>query len=298
MKESLKYSLLPLIVLFGVLFFQLSCNRSHNPKRTIAVTIQPQKYFAERLAGDKFDIFCVVPSGSSPESYDPSASLVLQLGKSDAYFKVGELGFELAWMDKIQHNNPDLKIFDLSQGIEPVVGTHMCIHDEDDSHSHEISSTDPHYWNSPKEVKIMLQNMCNAFIELDPENEDYYKNNLKTILEEVEDVDSEIQSILTNNKSSAFLIYHPALSYFARDYGLKQLSIEENGKEPTPNHLKNLIDSARTNNIHVIFVQREFDTNNAAVIAGETQSMIIEIDPLNYNWKHEMIRIANAFIHE
>lgn len=298
MKESVKYSILPIVLLFGLILLQISCNSNRVQKKTVAVTILPQKYFAERMAGDKFDIFCVVPSGSSPESYDPSASLVLQLGKSDAYLKVGALGFELAWMDKIQHNNPNMKIFDLSKGITPLIGTHICIHENEKDHSHDITSVDPHYWSSPKEVKVMLHNMYNAFVELDPANQEFYKNNLDSLLNEVGEVDEEIQTIMKSNEKKAFLIYHPALTYFARDYGLKQLSIEEQGKEPTPNHLKSLIDSARTNNINVIFVQREFDTNNAAVIAGETKSMIIEIDPLNYNWKHEMIRIANAFTHE
>lgn len=298
MNESFKYTFLTLTLLLSLIFVQFSCNTNRPHKKTIAVTILPQKYFAERMAGDKFDIFCVVPSGSSPESYDPSASLVLQLGKSVAYMKVGALGFELAWMDKIQHNNPDMKIFDLSENIDPLIGTHICIHEGEEEHSHSITSVDPHYWSSPKEVKTMLNNMYNAFVELDPDNKAFYKENLNTLLNEVDDVNSEILNIMQRHNTKAFLIYHPSLTYFARDYGLKQLSIEEQGKEPTPAHLKSLIDSARANQINVIFVQREFDTNNAAVIASETKSMIIEIDPLNYNWKHEMIRIANAFTHE
>lgn len=298
MNEYFKYTLLSLTLLLSLLFVHFSCNSNRTHKKTIAVTILPQKYFAERMVGDKFDVFCVVPSGSSPESYDPSASLVLQLGKSDAYMKIGTLGFELAWMDKIKHNNPNMKIFDLSENISPMIGTHTCIHEGEEEHSHKVKTVDPHYWSSPKEVKVMLNNMYNAFAELDPDNKSFYKENLDSLLNEVDDVNTEILSIMQSHNKKAFLIYHPSLNYFARDYGLKQLSIEEDGKEPTPAHLKSIIDSARAYQTNVIFVQREFDTNNAAVVANETKSMIIEIDPLNYNWKHEMIRIANAFTHE
>ncbi|MGL5317747.1 MAG: metal ABC transporter solute-binding protein, Zn/Mn family [Bacteroidales bacterium] len=298
MNGSFKYTFFSIAILLGLLLFQISCNSKQPQKKTVAVTILPQKYFAEKMVGDKFDIFCVVPSGSSPESYDPSAALVLQLGKSDAYLKVGSLGFELAWMDKIQHNNPEMKIFDLSNDIDALTGTHICVHEGDENHSHEVNSVDPHYWSSPKEVRVMLTNMCNAFVELDPENESFYKKNLDALLQEVKDVDQQIKQIMSRTSKKAFLIYHPSLTYFARDYGLKQLPIEEEGKEPTPAHLKNVIDSARSNNINVIFVQREFDTNNALVIANETKSLIVEIDPLNYNWKQEMIRIANALANE
>lgn len=306
MKSNITYILSALLVFCSLIFLHISCKTQTKKKPKIAVTILPQKYFAEKLTKDNFEIFCVVPTGSSPESYDPSPSLVMQLGNSDAYMKIGTLGFELAWMDKIKHNNPQLKVFDLSESIDEIEGGHICLHQDshtDCDHDHsehieDISTADPHYWSSPKEMRILLNNMYKAVVELDPENQEFYKNNLDSLLTEVNQVDSQITEILKNKTTDSFMIYHPALAYFARDYGLKQLSIEEGGKEPTPNHLKSLIDSARANNVSVIFVQKEFDTNNAKVIAQETGAQIIEIDPLNYNWQQEMIRIAKAFARE
>lgn len=92
----------------------------------------------------------------------------------------------------------------------------------------------------------------------------------------------------------AFMIYHPALSYFARDYGLHQIPIEAGGKEPSPAHLKALIDTCNSENVHVIFVQPEFDRRNAELIAQQTGTRVVDINPLSYDWETEMLNIAQA----
>lgn len=263
-----------------------------NDKDTIMVTIEPLRYFTEQIVGDKFNVVSMVPKGSSPETYDPTPQQLIELSKSTMYFKIGYIGFEISWMDKIIDNTPNLKIIDTSEGINFI---HAKGHAHGD-HYHE-GGKEPHIWNSTVNAKIITKNILKAVIELDSNNSDYYNDNYTLLIKYIEETDDKITQILGNEKAAkGFMIYHPALSYFARDYGLNQISIEEDGKEPTPEHLKMLILTSREQNIHTIFIQPEFDKKNAEVIANDTKSSIIPIEPLSYDWGNELIKTAQALI--
>ncbi|MGL5014041.1 MAG: metal ABC transporter solute-binding protein, Zn/Mn family [Bacteroidales bacterium] len=281
---------LPIIILLTILL--QACQPTSTNKPIVAVTILPQKYFAEVIAGEIFDIFCVVPQGSSPESFDPSPSLIMQLGKSVGYLQIGQLGFELAWMGKIKQNNPNLEVFKLDNTISPIIGGHAC---NDPNHNHDHSEgVDPHYWSSPKAARKMAVNMCDAFIQLKPEYEELFKENLETLLLEIDQTDQLFANIVSELEHRTFMIFHPSLAYIARDYNLEQIAIEDNGKEPTPSHLRELIDRARRDSVKVVFIQQEFDIKNAEIVAKESGASIIQIDPLSFNWSEEIIKIAKS----
>ena len=280
------------LLLTTILFASLvGCNlKREGDTPTITVTIEPLKYFTEAIAGDHFIVHSMVPKGTSPETYDPTPQQLVALANSLAYFKIGYIGFELSWMDKIKENNNNLKVFDTSEGIN-LIQAESHWHGD---HEHK-GGIEPHTWNSTINAKIIADNILEALIALDAANSDYYKNRHKSLLVEIDKTDKAIVNLLSGEKvQSGFMIYHPALSYFARDYNLNQVSIEENGKEPTPAHLKELIIKAREQNIHTIFIQPEFDKKNAEVIAKETKSQIIAIYPLAYEWHEEMIKVAEA----
>jgi zinc transport system substrate-binding protein len=274
-----------------VLFFTACSNRTEQGNR-ITVTIEPQRYFAERLTDSLFEINTLVPPGSSPESYDPSPRQMTQLAGSKAYFCIGHIGFENAWLDRLKQNNPRLLFFDNSKGI------HFLLHEDEDVHNHPHSAIDPHTWTSPKEVRIIVQNMCEALVEIDPANSAAYRQNLEKLLQEIDEVDQTVQAYLSHSSQKAFIIYHPALTYFARDYGLTQYAIETDGKEPSPEQLKKLMDTAKMAAIKTVFIQQEFDRKNAEIIARETGCRLAVINPLSYCWKEEVIQIAKALSDE
>lgn len=278
-----------LIYIF-VLFFLTACDNSSKSDQppTITVTIEPLRYFTEAIAGNQYKVVSMVPKGSSPETYDPTPQQMVALNQSQAYFRIGHIGFEQVWMDKLASNSPQLKIFDTSKGIDLI---HTSGHQHGD-HYH-AGGIEPHVWNSTHNAIILADNIYNALCELDSIHQSYYKERLDSIKQVIQQTEHTIQGFLPKADQS-FLIYHPALSYFARDYGLKQISIEEEGKEPSPLQLKKLIETCRKENIHVIFVQQEFDTRNAQLIANELGITIIPINPLNYEWPTEMIHIAQA----
>lgn len=255
---------------------------------TLMVSIEPLRYFTEAIAGDKFQVISMVPEGSNPETYDPTPQQLVTLSQSQAFLRTGYIGFEQVWSEKLQSNAPKVKFFNLSEGIS------LIREDErsHDNHSH-VGGVEPHIWSSTQNAYIIAENIFHALCSLDDSNTAYYKDNLAKLKQEIERTDHEIRTSL-QNKTCTFLIYHPALSYFARDYGLEQISIEEGGKEPSPAHLQALIRRCKEKHVHIIFVQKEFDTRNAEIIAKETGAKIVSINPLSYKWQAEMTAIAKA----
>lgn len=271
-------------------------NNSNDEKPVITVTLEPQRYFTEAIAGDKFKVVSMVPKGSSPETYDPVPQQLVSLGKSKAYFRIGYIGFEQAWMDRLMNNTPHIQVFDTSKGVDLILDSndhgHSHGHSNHDGHLHAV---EPHIWNSTTNALILAGNTYKALRTLDKSNETYYRARYDSLCQHINHTDSLIrQQLSTPGAATSFMIYHPALSYFARDYGLHQISIEEGGKEPSPAHLKELIDLCKAENVQVIFVQPEFDKRNAETIAQQTGTKVVAINPLSYEWETEMLNVAKA----
>lgn len=295
MIHSKKGILLFLIMCTALL---IGCRNTDKKHPVVTVTILPQQYFAQQIAGDKYDIHVMVPAGNSPESFDPSPASLVKVEDSQAYFKIGYIGFELAWMDKLQRNSPDLKIFDNSKGVDLLHNEdHVCSHGGHDHEHLGDQSIDPHIWTSPKNAKIIAKNMLDAFIELDPQHEAYFRNNYNRLLHEIEATEDSVSVLLDSLPNRSFVIYHPSLTYLAHDYHLRQYALENQGKEPSALYLRNLIDSVRQVGAKVIFIQQEFDEKNARVLASEVGGKVVPINPLNYDWNAEMIKIARS-LHE
>ena len=158
--------------------------------RTISVTIEPQRYFAEKIAGDLFQINCVTPAGQSPETYDPTPQQMVQISQSQAYFRIGEIGFEQAWMTNLQSQNPDMVVFDLSEGME-LIKNEEEVHEEGEAHHHHHhGSVDPHIWTSIFGARVIAQNTCQAFIKLDPENQEIYRAGYQRLIEEIDSTEA------------------------------------------------------------------------------------------------------------
>lgn len=294
MNRIILFFLKRLSIFCALLCLIISC-QSGNQKteKQVAVTIIPQQFFAERIAGDHYKVFCMVPTGASPETYEPAPSQLIALSHCEAYLQIGYIGFETVWMDKLKEANPEMKIFNTSEEITLLQSDHDCTHHGHGHHEHAVG-VDPHTWCSPKTAAVIVKNMQRIFIELDPDNEADYKRNGDTLLSEIYQTDSLLTHVFSQTKTKSFIIYHPTLTYLAHDYGLNQIAIEQAGKEPSPAQLKSLIEKARETGAEVVFVQKEFDEKNAQIIAQETGCRLIRINPLNYDWIAEMKTIATA----
>ena len=258
-------------------------------KMQLTVSIIPQQYLAKYIAGDKFEVQSMLPPGSNHETYEPTPRDMEKFSTSKLYLALGALDFELAWLDRFRASNPGMKIVNTSQGIELLSGH---AHAENETARQGSHGIDPHTWLSPACMKIQAANMCKAISELDTANSAFYRANLERFNRLADSVDREIRERLSATDAKYILIFHPALAYFARDYKLEQISIEQEGKEPSPAYLGELVKSAREKGIKSVFISREFDTRNAEAIAREIGGKVVVFDPMSSDWAKNMIHLA------
>lgn len=270
----------------------LACTGPQKPDRpTVSVTIIPQKYFVERLAGDLVSVNVLVPPGASPELYALMPSQMASLSKSAAWLGIGKIGFEEGWVDKIRDSNPKLKFFDTSLQADWIAGEEV-VHG-DHVHLHGI---DPHIWSAPNEVKKIVALSYEALLDVLPDHRDVLTANYEKFQAEIDSLDHELQTKFDQLPHKKFLIFHPALTYLARQYGLEQVAMEVDGKEPSPKHLKELAGMAKNENIKAIFVQKEFNMENARQMAKEIGGEVIQIDPLGEEWPAVLRDIADKML--
>ena len=265
-----------------------SKNRQTDRRPLLTVSIEPLRYFVQAVGGDKVQVVSMVPDGTSPETYDPTPQQLMALSRSRAFLRIGYIGYERVWADKLQQNAPRVKFFDMSEEV-PLLGDSD---EEHDGHVH-AGGVDPHIWNSVSNANVIAYNVYKALCETVPADEAYFKHRLDSLKQEIQRIDGKVKACLAGGQT-AFLIYHPALTYFAHEYGLHQISIEKGGKEPSPAYLQQLIKRCRKEGVKTIFVQKEFDERNAEIIAHELGVKIITINPLSSDWVGEIIRMARA----
>ena len=262
-------------------------------KPVLSVTIRPQLYFVEQIVGDRMEVNCVVPEGQSPESYEPTPQEMVAISKSNAYLRIGSIGFEVAWMHKIAENNPKMRIYDLSEGMKLLSTPEVAGEEEGEEH-HDHGAQDPHIWNSIAGARLITENILKAVVTIDPANAAFYRANAQRLMERIDSTGAQVDSLLRPLHDKAFIIYHPALTYFAAEHHLQQLCIEMNGKEPSPAQLELLVNTAKSSGAKVAFIQMEFDRKNAELIAKETGCRLVRIDPLAKEWDSSMIDMAKA----
>ncbi len=274
-------------------FLLIGCRQRNADKFDfISVSIEPQRYFAEKIVGDKFEVRTLVPNGSSPESFDPAPSQMVDLSKSKAYFMIGLFAFEKVRAVSLGQSNPGMLLVDCSRNMAHARRKQEVNGHEHDGHGHD--GLDPHIWNSPETALGVAKNILKGVVQIDPANKVFYEANYRKLEREIQETDSIVRHKLADVKPRAFIIYHPALSYFAEEYGLEQYTVESHGKAPSPSQMVELVNFSKQKGIKTVFVQPEFDRKNAEVLAKEIGANVVEINPLAYDWKGEMKKIAES----
>ena len=257
-------------------------SRTEKPAVTVTVTISPYKYFVDQIAKGKVDVNVMVSNGNNPETYEPYAQQMMELSKSALYLKVGSIGFEQTWMKKLQDNAPDMKVIDTSVGIKPA--------------KTPGGNIDPHVWMSCSNARIIASNILKALCQLEPKNKAFFEKNYQSLLSIIDKRDSTIKENFKKDPDLVrkFVIYHPILTYFARDYQLEQLAIEEEGREPSAAQLKSLIERARKEKIKFCLIQAEFANRNTTTFINESHTKPMNINPLQGDWNRAMLEAALA----
>lgn len=279
-------TILIITAFLGLALFSCSTTPK-NKEKIVFASILPLQYFTDQITGNLYSSEVMVPPGVGPETYNPTPRQMGDMAHAGAFFANGFLGFEEAYLEKFQSINPNLVFINTSTGVDLI---HAEGHNHGD-HQHE-KGVDPHTWSSPEGARIIAKNIFDGMVKIDPANKEHFLANLNRLLTRIDSVDKVVTAILSDIPSRKFMVFHPALGYFAREYHLEQLSIEFEGKIPTPKHIQNIVIEAKAQKIANIMIQKEFDVENAEIIARETGSKVIQIDPLSYDWPNEMISLA------
>jgi len=250
------------------------------------VSVQPQAAFVRAVGGEYIRVAVMVPPGRSHETYDPTPRQMQELTQAQLYFRVG-LPFEESWIPRIRHNNPGLKIVDTRQGI------HLL----NTQHPHEpgeaAHGADPHIWMDPNLVKIQARTIRDALVEIDPAHRKDYERNFQDFTARLTQLDLDLRRILSRAPSRRFMVYHPSWGYFAKAYGLEQVPIEIEGKEPGPRSLAAVIETARKQGVKTLFVQKQFSSRSAQVIAQAIGGRVVPVDDMPDDYFGELRALAH-----
>ncbi|MCG8529988.1 MAG: zinc ABC transporter substrate-binding protein [Desulfovibrionales bacterium] len=294
-------------------------------KPIIFVSILPQKYFVEQIAGDAVDVEVMVAPGASPATYEPRPRQMAMLAKADAYLAIG-VPFEKTWLPRFAGANPTLHIVSIDSGLRklPMASSAMAAeqlahiahtdssksahHDEamhaaeaHGDHHHE-GALDPHVWLSPRWVKAMTKPMRLALTKVVPEQAKQFRINTRNFTKRLDQLDEEIELLYRNipKEKRIFMTFHPSWGYYAMTYNLIQLPIEFEGKAPTPKVLAEISQIAKEHSLHTIFVQPQFSTQSAETIAHSINGNIVVADPLAGDWEENLRtvskKLATSFI--
>jgi zinc transport system substrate-binding protein len=289
-----------------------------NNKLTVFVSIAPQKYLVQQIAKDLVDVKVMVLPGADPHMYEPKPKQMVAISKAKLYFAIG-IEFEEANLGKIVSTNPQIKVIYTDRGIKKIPMAAYHHHDEEGEHHekaevhkegehrhekgesaneddhHDHGGLDPHIWLSPPLVKVQAHTIMNALQEIDPSHRALYESNFQQFVSQINELDAELKTILAGKQGLQFMVFHPSWGYFAHTYGLKQVPVQIEGKEPKPAQLKELIEHAKEKNIKVIFVQPQFSAKSAKLVANEINGEVAFVDPLAENWSANLREVANKF---
>jgi len=257
----------------------------------VAVSIEPLAFFVERLEGPDACVTVLVGPGQSPHIYEPAPKQLAEVCSARIFFGVG-MPFEQRVVSKVAAVNPGLKVIDPTKGIKRRLMDEAGAVSDHADHEDRPGAPDPHVWLDPGNAKIIARNVADALIQEDAAHATDYEKNLQTLLQELDSLDARLREILGPYKGRTFYVYHPAFGYFADAYGLKQVSVEISGKEPTARRLADFVDRAKRENVWVIFVQRSFPSRAAEAVAKAVGGAVIKIDPLSRDYVENLESVA------
>ncbi|MDE7069998.1 MAG: zinc ABC transporter substrate-binding protein, partial [Alistipes sp.] len=267
MKKTLLAALLAVVLLCGC-----RDNRPASGRASLFVSILPLRSIVGAIVGEDFEVEVLVPPGMNPESFEPSPRQMAALDRAHLVFGIGWIDFEQNLLSRLDDRS---KIVELHRGITPIAGSCAHLHDGK-MHRHGI---DPHVWTSPRELRVMAENAYRSIRARYPDSV-RYEENYRRLDERLRTLDESVARRLQEEGPSYFMIYHPALTYYARAYGIEQVAIEQNGKEPSARRLAQLIDRARADGMRSIFYQSQFPATSVEVIAEDIGAESVCIDPL------------------
>jgi zinc transport system substrate-binding protein len=292
-----KLVLFAIFLVSAIFLFPCGGHAQAGKKLTVFVSIPPQKYFLQQIGKQRVDVQVMVQPGASPATYEPRPRQMAAISRTHIYFAIG-VPFEKTWLKKITAANPDMQMVHTDRGILKIPMTANQAesehHRQKDDQDH-LGELDPHIWLSPALVMIQARTILNALVEIDPDHRAVYEANTNVFVSKLAALDADLKNIFASKQGFQFMVFHPSWGYFASAYGLQQVPVEIEGKNPKPAQLKALIEHAKKKHIHIIFVQPQFSSRSAERVAKEIGGQVIIADPLASDWLANLREVAQKF---
>ena len=259
---------------------------------SIIVSIEPLRGIAQQIAGNAFEVKTLMESGANPETFEPSMSKRMQLERARSFIVTGLLPFEQALVDDDALG--EVCVINVSQGIDLIYGTHEHIHSDHNEYGHDgDSAADPHIWMSLRNLSVVACNIATGLSQIDPEHAADYQARSEALIARLQAADNKAAAQLGNAEIRSFAVWHPSLSYFARDYGLEQIPVGSETKEASVTRLRSVIDQAVAHSVRVFFFQREYDSRQAQSVCERIGSRMVTIDIQSSNIIDQLTGIAD-----
>lgn len=253
---------------------------------SITVSVPPLEYFAKTIGGDSVEVVTLLPAGADPETFEPGVGVMRSLAADGVLALTGTLPFEETLLKNMRANNHSLRTYSMAEGIGLIYGTHEHHgHEAESGTPHKEGNPDPHIWSSVKNARIIAANMLKALIAASPNHKVYYTRRYEALMEHLDSLDCEFSTRIGRAQARAFMIWHPSLSYFARDYGLKQIAFNVENKETSPLRLQGSLKVAAENVPEAFFVAEGFDKRRAEAIASETGISPTAVNLMSADWE-------------
>lgn len=274
-----------------------AAKRGSDGRLPLTVSIEPQRALLEEIGGDRVKVTTLLDNGADPETFEPAMATVMALENSAAWLQVGAIPFEHELEERVAQGNSHLVTVNTSDGIELITDSHHHHgeHEEDEDHHHGHShETDPHTWSSVRNMKVMASNMLEALTRLDPDGAEYYAGRCRLLVARLDSLDAEYTRRLAPARGKAFMVWHPSLSYFARDYGLRQVSVTPDHREISLIQLQDVIDHAIKEGVGLFFEQSSYDPRLSSTVRRHIGGVCRKFDPLDYRWQAGLDSVVSA----
>lgn len=273
---------------FILLTLCVACGKPPKPASTtpiVLVSIEPYRFLVEQIGLDAIDVQSIVPPNTNPHTFEPTSRQTAQLAQGSVWFQIGE-PFENKISSFLKQKKPNLVIWDLREGIDLI--------EESGSSCHHCSKDhlDRHIWLSPKLAALQSAKIEKILSAQWPEKEPFFKKNLKKLEAQLFDLDKKIASRLKPLKNQTLLVSHPAFGYFCQEYGLKQLSVEHEGKDPRPRHLEKVMNQARTSGLKTALTLPQYNNKGTLLIAEKLHLKTQMINPYSSDYMSTMNQLS------
>jgi len=259
----------------------------------VVVSVPPQADFVRRIGGEHVQVDVLVGDGQDPHTFSPTPAQMQTLGRAQIYFTVG-MPFEEPISAKIAAANSGITVIDTASGIEKIA--QQCDHSDHDHGDHDEHQDDPHIWLAPQLIKLQAAHIATALTAAAPAHAAVFAANLSRFEDTLDTLHAEITEMTRPHIGEKFFVFHPAFGYFAHAYGMDQVAVEVGGNNPTPKELATFLASAKEEGIRLLFVQPQFDSRSAEVVAKSLDAKVVTLDALAGDVLPNLRYIAEAIV--